>query len=583
MQFNRVNTIEEAQELIRIMPSVIAMDTEYVKGDPRFTQLLSVIIADDERAWAVDPSLLPMLTPTIKTRKIIFLQDYNHCDTIILLKNGCDIRGTNTHNLIDMHHLIDENGDHSLETRCQDSFQDSYKKGFWGKYKNFEDAPEDEALEYQCKDGIYTYRLGLKDLHIIDHPETGLYSLYSHVKKLSKALLETELNGIRVNVNLMTKTKIEMQDQIEGLLPKLRELFDAQCTTWEFQEWEKQINKRKSESGKLSVERPKFSFTSDKQIAWLVYEALKCPIVNKTKTGNPKTDFETLQLLSNDYPDLQLLVHYKDVKSLYSTFVEGMLERVKGDRIYPSFNVSGTVTGRLSHSNPNMGNLPKTGVVRNFFIPDEGMVFIGADYSQLEVVIEANLTNDSQLLKIVNEGVSKHDITSEGLGIDRNSAKTLNFALQYGAGVGKVAKILQVSKERAEDIYRRYWELYSGVYALKEKVNKEIQECGQITNLAGRTRHFPKVTNKYEIFSQQRQAYNFLIQGVAAEVCNRAFCRFDGLFTVHDEIVAQCRPEEVIDEMAGLVKIMEASSKEFNFKYPLKAVAYGPLTMWAKT
>ena len=575
----------------------MAIDTEFVKGDPRFTELLSVIIADSERAWAVAPSLLPTLASSLRARKLIFLQDYNHCDTIILLKNGVDLRETNCHNLIDIHHLLDENANHDLGSRVQEVFNDDYKRLFWNTYKNYEDAPEEEALEYACKDAIYTYRLGIQDYETIENgPDTpDLWQLYQHVRQLSASLLDTQLNGVRVNVKLMQDTKDSMYKEISGYHETLREEFNDYCEIWEMQEWEKQISKRTSDSGKLRVPRPCFSFSSDRQVAWLVYEALGLPVINKTKTGNPSTDFETLQTLSEGERRLERLVRFKDIKSTYSTFVEGMLERVKDGRIYPDFNVSVTNTGRISHSNPNMGNLPKTGVIRNFFIPNPGMCFIGADYSQIEVVVEANLTEDPQLLKIINEGKSKHDITAEGLGIDRNAAKTLNFALQYGAGVDKVRKILGVSRDEAEDIYKRYWELYSGVSALKEKVNKEIQETGQITNLAGRTRHFPQTQNKFELFKQQRQAYNFLIQGVAAEACNRAFYLFANwlkknaegraLFSVHDEIlceVYQQDPQRPYWLMQELVDTMESVSKDFNFKYPLKAVAYGPLDKWSK-
>ena len=572
----------------------MAIDTEFVKGDPRFTELLSVIIADSERAWAVVPSLLPMLTSSLRARKLIFLQDYNHCDTIILLKNGVDLRETNYHNLIDMHHLLDENTNHDLGSRVQEVFNDDYKRLFWNTYKNYEDAPEEEALEYACKDAIYTYRLGIKDYETIENgPDTpDLWQLYQHVRQLSASLLETQLNGVRVNIKLMQDTKDSMYKEISGYHETLREEFNDYCEIWEMQEWEKQISKRTSDSGKLRVPRPCFSFSSDRQIAWLVYEALGLPVINKTKTGNPSTDFETLQTLSEGERRLERLVRFKDIKSTYSTFVEGMLERVKDGRIYPDFNVSGTSTGRISHSNPNMGNLPKTGVIRNFFIPSPGMCFIGADYSQLEVVVEANLTEDPQLLKIINEGASKHDITAQGLSISREAAKTLNFALQYGAGSGKVAKILNVSKQEAENIFNRYWELYSGVKSLKEKVNKEIEETSQITNLAGRTRHFPQAQNKFELFKQQRQAYNFLIQGVAAEACNRAFYRVSdrlkiqkcgrALFSVHDEILCEIPKGTEKSIMGQLVKIMEQTTQDFNFKYPLKAVAYGPLDFWSK-
>ncbi len=570
MQFIKVDTEEKIKYFNEICPSIVAVDTEYVPGDPRTTQLLTVIVANQSNAWVFDAKYLPGITETLKTRSCIFLQDYNHCDTIILLKHGCDLRNTNCHNLIDMHHLLDENASHSLEHRVMQEYGDDYKTRLKGQYDN---------LEYQGKDGIYTYRLGMQDSTEILFKEV----LYNNVRALSKTLLETELNGINVNVELLQNTYITMKSEINEFLPKLREEFKDECEIWELTEWQKEINKRKSESGRLRIPRPSFNFDSDRQINWLVYEALGCEVINKTKGGSPSTDSETLQTLGEREGRLRTLIEYKDVKSVFSTFVEGMLERVQNGRIYPNFNPSVTATGRLSHTNPNMGNLPTTGIIRNFFIPDPGMVFIGADFAQIEVLIEANLTDDPNLLKIINEGVSKHDITAQGLGIDRNSAKTLNFALQYGAGAGKVAKILSISKQKAEDIYERYWDLYSGIRTLKEKVNKEIEETGQVTNLAGRVRRFPKVTNRFELYKQQRQAYNFLIQGVAAECCNRAYTEYGALWSVHDEIIAQVKPEDAEKEKVRLVSIMEAQSKVFNFKYPLKAIAYGPLSYWGKT
>lgn len=586
MEFFRVETIADAEQLIRIIPEVIAMDTEYVKGDPRTTELLSVIIADEERAWVVNPSLLPKLTPTIKARKLIFLQDYNHCDTIILYQKGCDLRGTYTINLIDTHHIINETEPHDLGSRIFSTYGDNYKSDFWDNYENFEDAPAEAQLEYAGKDGIYTYRLGVQDLERVPK------ELYEHVRRTSLALLDTELRGVRVNLPLMQKTRDEMATKINGYLPKLREEFKHEVEYWETQKWEEERSKRSSPKGKEGVKRPNFSFASDRQIAWLVYEALGCKAVEKTKKGNPSTSFEAIKSLSSSAPQLNTLVEYKDTKTVFSTFVEGMIERVENGRIFPHFNVSGTDTGRLSHSAPNMANLPTTGVIRNFFVPDDGMVFVGADYAQLEVVVELNLTNDKKLMRIVNDGESKHDITANGLGISRDSAKTLNFALQYGAGVHKVSKILSISHNEASEVFRRYWELYSGVKNLKEETEKKVKETGKITNLFGRTRHFPKPRNEYEQAKQFRQAYNFLIQGVAGDACNRAYWQMHELldkagygntmFSVHDEVLCQVVPKQA-EECKHILRLtMESVSEYLNFKYKLKAQTYGPLRYWKK-
>jgi DNA polymerase-1 len=239
-----------------------------------------------------------------------------------------------------------------------------------------------------------------------------------------------------------------------------------------------------------------------------------------------------------------------------------------------------------------MGNLPTDGPIRSLFLADEGYSIIGADYSQLEVLIEANLTHDPQLLKIINEGASKHDITAQGLGIPRGQAKTLNFALQYGAGVRKVSKILGVSNNEASDIFDRYWKLYSGVKSLKDWAAREVDDKGQITNLVGRVRRLPKASKEYARAKQHRQAYNFLVQGVAGYICNEAYSRMwkyfqaarNGctLWSVHDEILCQA-----IDEDAELVKVvlkqlMLSLTDDLKLTYPLQAQTYGPIKCWQK-
>jgi len=244
-----------------------------------------------------------------------------------------------------------------------------------------------------------------------------------------------------------------------------------------------------------------------------------------------------------------------------------------------------------------MGNLPKDGVIRNFFLPSPGNCIIGADYAQLEVVVELNLTDDPGLREIVCGGASKHDLFKTdldraGFNIPRSQVKNINFALQYGAGARKISKMVGCSQDEAEKIIATFYTRFSGVKKLKDSTNKLLSSQGYITNLAGRIRHFPQPRNKYDLFRQQRQAYNFLIQGVAAEVCNRAYYRFHqfmiktgqgrGLFSVHDEIVADCSMN-ASNCMRDLVTIMEQSTQDFGFKYPLKAVAYGPLDYWSKT
>lgn len=599
MRFYRVLTEQDARELAALMPGIVSVDTEYSQKEVRKANLLSIQVAtDDETAYYFEPEFLPIIGPALNRTRTCFMQNYV-VDKYILGKNGCELTNTNIMDLMLLDHLVDERVDHGLGEIVLREFGDDYKKTFWSKYRSFEEADPQEALEYSCKDVVYTLRLGKARLAQLE----GKDRLIEQVHKLSWALFDTTIQGINVDVPLMLKTKQEMEQQISGFLPALRSHFNDECTLWELRKWAQNVSKLVKQSAKENPKhRPKFNFGSTQQVSWLLYDQLRLPVIKRTPKkrnkkglisgGNPSTEYDVLVELLELEPRLKPLVDYNEIKNIYATFVVRLLEKVEDGKVYPEFHVNGTDTGRISHSNPSMGNMPKDGVIRNFFIPRSGYSIVGADYSQLEVIIEANLTEDQQLLKIVLEGASKHDITSQGLSLPRDTGKTLNFALQYGAGVRKVSKLLNISQKEAQDIFDRYWELYSGVKFVKEQTNKELEETQQVTNLFGRTRHFDLPSNKYDLFKQQRQAYNFKIQGVAAEACNRAFwlfhehCKSMGygraLWSVHDEIVAEIKTEYAQQAMQDLVSIMVDVSDFLGFKYKLQAKPYGPLQAWAK-
>ncbi len=571
-----------------VFPKVISFDTEYSEKNIRKARLLSISIG-------VSPELTYILEDFTAVKR--FIKDAE----IVLTWNGVvDFFMIEKHfneefergKMIDgmlLEHLIDERLDHGLGDFALREYNDNYKEEFWSKYKTYQEAPKEETYEYEMRDGVYTFRAGTKYLAAL----RGKMGLVEHVHRLQWALFDTEIRGLRVNRDLMVKTRDTMKAQIDEYLPKLRSEFDEYCKIWELEKWKEEIEKRSTISGKHGVKPPVFSFTSDRQLSWLVYQALELPCIEKTKKGNPSTASEVLRTLSEEHSGLKSIVEYKETKAVYSTFVEGMLERVEDDsRIYPGFFINGTATGRISHNNPNMGNLPTDGVIRNFFIPDNGNVIIGADYSQLEVVLELNLTEDESLKKIVLEGKSKHDVTAEGLGIGRNDAKTLNFALQYGAGVFKVGKILHVSNEQAQDIFDRYWVLYSGVKRLKDETCKRLAEDGFVTNIFGRVRHFDRPRNEFEKAKQERQAYNFLIQGPGGDMMNMAAYHIQETlqarklgrlwFSVHDEAVAECNKNSTDEAIAAIVNCMDIPNSYLNLKYPVPCKTYGPLERWGK-
>lgn len=567
---------------------ILSLDCEYSEKNVRKADLLSSSIGLQHSTKQFKPNQLRELKQYTDKAKVIYVQN-GVVDWFVLHRHGLTLDKSKFLDIMLMEHLIDERLEHSLGDMARRHFNDNYKSEFWGKYSRFQDAPEDEALEYEQKDVRYTFDIGVKYTEAL----ASRWALVEHTHRLQWALFETEVTGIRVNRELIVNTRDTMKAQIDEYLPKLRSEFKDYVTIWELDKWRNEIDKRKSDTGKANCFRPTFSFASNPQLSWLVFEALGVAPIEKTKKGNPSTSYESLRNLSEEYPELRSIADYKETKAVYATFVEGMLERVEDDsRIYPGFFINGTATGRISHNNPNMGNLPTSGIIRNFFIPDLGNVIIGADYSQLEVVIEANLTGDQSLLKIINEGASKHDITAEGLRLPRDQAKTLNFALQYGAGVHKICKLLGVSNKTGQEIFEAYWRLYSGVKNLKDQTSKTLESTGQVTNIFGRVRHFDKPNNEYEKAKQERQAYNFLIQGPGGDMTNMAAYHIQETlqsknmgrlwFTVHDEVVAECLTELTESAIAVIVHCMDIPNKYLNLKYPVPCKTYGPMEAWGK-
>lgn len=489
---------------------------------------------------------------------------YDYCDTLILS------------------HLLDENGSHGLGDLVERYFQDGYKKEFWTKHKRAQDAPEDELAEYNARDVSYTlqlYRVLTEELSTSGIPE----SLVTHVHRLQRSLVETEIAGIAVDRDYLMQKGVELKTRIEGLLPKMRETVSAEIEVIECNQWCDEIEKRKTPKGQAGVKRPVFSFDSPKQLLQLLYEQLNLPPQLNEKTKNPSVDYDSLEKIKDQHPLVAMIQEYRELTKVYGTYVAGMLDRIVDGRIYPSFNVTGTTTGRISHSNPNLGNMPRDGGLRGMFIPDPDHVFVTADYAALEVYIEAHFTQDPSLLKIVNEGVSKHDLTVEALkefGVDRNVAKTINFASAYFCSHFKISKILGVSNEVGKRVYEAYWAKYNGSLELKKKTDLMVDRGEPIINPFGRRRRF-EVKNRREWDGDYRAAYNARIQGTGSDCMSWAFYTSDedfrrrgwgrGLITIHDEALMHVKQENATEAAQRLVEIMEEAGRVAGLSVTLKA------------
>jgi DNA polymerase-1 len=190
---------------------------------------------------------------------------------------------------------------------------------------------------------------------------------------------------------------------------------------------------------------------------------------------------------------------------------------------------------------------------------------------------------DENLLRVVNEGVSLHDITAQGLGIDRKLAKTINFAIQYGAGTKKIQKILKCSDIEADRALKKYWDTYPGLKTLIDKCHSCVDQGIAIENPFGRERHLyaENPADKWGVEKVKRQAFNSLIQGTGADITNTAFVRIceeliksgqgRGLFVVHDEILIEVDSKYALYWNSRLETVMSQVGKDINLRVPLTA------------
>lgn len=465
-------------------------------------------------------------------------------DITALYRSGIDVTHWKYHDTILIGHLVDENREsYSLDSYVKEMGLGTYKEDFWEKYKNYQDAPEAERYEYGAMDIVSTR--ALYAALVANAHEQGIPSeLLAHVHELQYSLLRTEIQGVKVDLEYTAEVGVKLKGRIEELKPAMRSTVPNEIEMIELDLWEKALTTRKTDKGKAKILRPEFSFDSSKQLKTLLYDHLKLPPQINDKTKNVSTDYDSLQKIRDLHSIVSQIQEYRELDKIYGTYIEGTLERVRDGRVYPEFRINGTAGSRLSHSNPNLGQLPKSGGIKGIYTPDNGEVFSDHDYGQLEVCIEAHFTQDKNLLAIVLDGASKHDITAQNLGISRDLAKTVNFASQYFCHAKKLAKILGCSLSEAEYQYNKYWETYSGVRKFKAQVDNELLSTGYVVDLFGRRRRFPILPN-WEGDKSFRQGYNFKIQSTGGQIMNNAFYKASnhirghklgrgGMWTVHD-------------------------------------------------
>ncbi|MBR2475595.1 MAG: DNA polymerase I, partial [Bacteroidaceae bacterium] len=411
--------------------------------------------------------------------------------------------------------------------------------------------------------------LRLKNVFEVKLREERLEKLFYEIEMpLVKVLAEMEAEGVRVDTNTLS-------DSSKILTHKACDI-------------ENKIFEYAGET---------FNVNSPRQVGEILFIKLKIdPKAKASKQGGYSTSEEVLTKLINRHPIVPLILEYRGLKKLLSTYINALPELInkRTGKIHTSFNQTVTVTGRLSSSNPNLQNIPIRDEygkeIRRAFIPEEGEIFFSADYSQIELRIMAHLSKDENMLKAFISGEDIHAATAakiynvplkEVTSDMRRKAKTANFGIIYGISAFGLAERLNISRSEAKSLIEGYFASFPSVKQYMDKSIEIAREKGYVETITGRRRVLPDINSNNSIVRgyAERNAINAPIQGSAADIIKIAMIRIANrierehlnakmIIQVHDELNFSV-PESQLEQLKTLVT--EEMSSAYQMSVPLIA------------
>jgi DNA polymerase-1 len=567
--YHLIETAEQRKELIQLLErqDEFCFDSETTGIDANQAELVGLsfavkpyeayyvpVPADQEKAKALVAEFKPLLeNPDI--RKIAQNIKY---DALMLKWYGVDVQGLFFDTMI-AHYLLEPELRHNM-----DYLSETYLKyqpvsietliGKKGKNQlSMRDVPVEKVVEYAAEDADIT--LQLQQYLEPKLKEEGLVKLYKTLEApLIKVLVELEYNGVNIDTDYLQEYSGELDEQIQAA--------------------EKEIYE---EAGL------KFNIASPKQVGEVLFDKLNIPYRwRKTKTGQYSTNEEKLTELAHHHTVVDKILRYRGMTKLKSTYVDALPRMVnpRTGRIHSSFNQALAATGRLSSNNPNLQNIPvrtpEGARVREAFIPrDQDHVLLAADYSQIELRIIAEISQDTAMLEAFQAGQDIHQATAArvfGVPFDevtkeqRYRAKTVNFSIIYGAGSTNLAKQLEIKRSEAKELIDNYFAQYSGLKTYMEKTVEDARQNGFVTTLMGRRRHLRDIHSRNGVIRShsERNAINTPIQGTAADMIKMAMISIHDLLQkgnyktkmilqVHDELVFDAHKDE-LEELQPLIE-----------------------------
>lgn len=415
---------------------------------------------------------------------------------------------------------------------------------------------EISKINFQCKKVKRLKKLF--DIFTTELKEKELWQLFFDIEMpLVYILADMEKRGIKIDTDEMQKLNVYFTNKIYEL-----------------------------ETDIYTAAGVHFNINSTKQLAEILFDKLSLPQLKKTakKTGY-STDNEVLTELAQMHPLPNLILQYRNLTKLKSTYIDGIQKEINPEthRIHTSFNQTVTTTGRLSSSNPNLQNIPirteEGRKIRRLFIADTPYYLLSADYSQIDLRVLAHYSQDEALLNAFRNGLDIHSYTaSEVFGVSiedvtsdmRRMAKTVNFGIVYGMRSFGLAKSVGISQKEANDFIERYFARYTGVKDYMQRTIAQVREHGYVTTILGRRRYLPEIHNKNKTVREaaERMAINMPIQGSSSDIIKLAmveifrWIRDTGallfpLLQVHDELIFEASRDSVQELAEKVRSIME--------------------------
>jgi len=313
-----------------------------------------------------------------------------------------------------------------------------------------------------------------------------------------------------------------------------------------------------------------FNLNSPKQLGQILFVKLGLPAKKKTKSGF-STNAEVLEELRYDFPIVEMILQYRHLAKLKSTYCDGLLA-CRGDdgRIHSTFNQTEARTGRISSLEPNLQNIPvrteEGKILRKFFIARDGFVLCDADYSQIELRVLASMANDEVMIEAFNSNTDIHTVTASQvfnipvdmvLPIMRSRAKAVNFGIVYGIGAFSLSKDIGVSRKEADTYIKNYLDTYKGIASYMENTISQAKADGYVSTLFGRRRYLPELSASNGMLRAfgERVARNAPIQGTAADIIKIAMIKVSErlesqiptaklILQVHDELIVECEEKD---------------------------------------